>query len=225
MANGRTLTLDKVRRGILAGTWNPGQRLQPGELAKEFGTSTTVVRESLSLLAGDGLVVARANHGFFVPDLDLQELRNVTELRCQVESFAAQLSVQNATVEWEAALTAAHHRLSRTTRRSAEHPDRITPEWMEAHRSFHQALLEACGSPVITHLAENLADSTELYRRWSAPAPAAYERDVEAEHRQLLEAALAHDARTLASLLRKHYEATVDVVLRAGLKEEALTRA
>ena len=53
----------------------------------------------------------------------------------------------------------------------------------------------------------------------SAPSTAAVVRDVEGEHRGILEAALARDADRLAALLRAHYEATVQVVLNAGLTD------
>ena len=82
---------------------------------------------------------------------------------------------------------------------------------------LHAALLQACACPHMTRLAANLADHTELYRCWAAPSPAAAVRDVEKEHRDILEAALARDADRTASVLRAHYQATVNVVLESGL--------
>ncbi|RDD69857.1 GntR family transcriptional regulator [Paracoccus versutus] len=217
MSSGRSRTLESVRQGILHGDWFPGQRLQPMDLAKRFETSTTVIREALSLLVGDGLVVARPNQGFFVPDLNLRELRDITELRCRTEELGAQLAAERGDLDWEAELTGAHHRLVRIPRRLAEDPARINPEWSLAHHAFHQTIIAGSGSQQIVQVAANLSYATVLYRCWAAPHTGAAGRDVEAEHRALLEAALAHDGPKLGALLRAHYEATLDVVLEAGL--------
>lgn len=217
MAKASTQSVEGIRRTILEGHWAPGERLQPTLLAEKFGTSTTVIRESLTRLAGEHLVVIKTNRGFFVPDLDLQELADITELRCVTENLAATLAVQRGDVDWESELIAAHHKLSRTPRRLPEEPGTLNPQWSAAHREFHQMLLAPCNCEPMTQLSSNLANFTELYRRWSAPSQAAVKRDVEKEHQQILDAALVRDAPLLTELLRKHYEATVQVVMDSGL--------
>lgn len=219
MAKASTQSVEGIRHTILTGQWAPGERLQPTVLAEQFGTSTTVIRESLTRLAGEHLVVIRTNRGFFVPELDLQELADITELRCVTEALAARLAVERGDVNWESELIAAHHKLSRTPRRLPQDPQATNPDWWVAHRAFHQALLAPCDCQPMTQMSTNLANFTELYRRWAAPSPAATQRDVEAEHQQILDAALTRDSELLSSLLRKHYEATVQVVMDSGLAE------
>jgi len=221
MANPGSTTLDAIRTALLGGEFSPGDKLQPVSLAALFGTSTTVVREALTRLAGDDLVTIERNRGFFVRELRLRELRDLTELRCATEALAARLAVERGGVRWEAELIAVHHQLARTPRRVGEGAGRINEDWTRAHRAFHAKLIEACDCRPMTRLASNLADSTELYRQWAAPSPAASGRDVEEEHRGLLAAALDRDPARLGSLLRRHYEATVDVVLEAGLSLDA----
>ncbi|OIH83210.1 hypothetical protein BLJ79_16615 [Arthrobacter sp. UCD-GKA] len=219
--NNITRTIDAVRADLLAAQWPPGGKLQPGVLAARYDSSTTVIREALTRLAGDGLVVVIPNRGFFVSELDLRELRDITELRCITEELAVSLSLERGGLEWESDLMAAHYGLVRTPRRAAGDLVHINGEWAAAHRAFHTKLLEACACPHMTRLAANLADHTELYRCWAAPSDAASVRDVEKEHLDILEAALARDAVLTASLLRAHYQATVDVILRAGLVQGA----
>ena len=221
MAKASILSVEGIRRAILQGAWPPGERLQPTTLASNFDTSTTVIRESLTRLAGEGLVRIRPNRGFFVSELDLRELVDITELRCVTEALAARLSVERGDLAWESGLIAAHHNLARTPRRRADDPAQVSEAWSRAHRAFHLKLLEACDCQAMVSLSSNLADSTELYRRWAAPSPAASGRDVEREHEILLDAAVSRDAEALARLLREHYEATVQVVMDAGLVETA----
>lgn len=219
MAKASTQSVEGIRQTILEGKWAPGDRLQPTVLAEKFGTSTTVIRESLTRLAGEHLVVIKTNRGFFVPELDLQELDDITELRCVTEGLAARLAVQRGDVNWESELIAAHHKLSRTPRRLPEDETTLNPLWSQAHREFHRMLLAPCNCEPMTQLSMDLANFTELYRRWAAPSAAASKRDVETEHQLILEAALDRDAEKLTSLLRQHYEATVQVVMDAGLAE------
>lgn len=217
MAKASTHSVAGIRNAILEGRWFPGDRLQPSAIALHFETSTTVIRESLTKLAGEGLVTSKPNRGFFVPELNLRELADITELRCVTEELAAKLAVARGDLGWESTLIAAHHKLARIPRHLSQSPVVINPEWGSAHRDFHRALLSPCDCAPMLALSANLANSTLLYRRWAATSDAASARNVEHEHEQLLEAALSHDASKLARLLREHYEGSVQVILEAGL--------
>lgn len=219
MAKAGPRIVDQIREEILRGDWRPGAKLQPVAMAEGLGTSSTVVREALARLAGDGLVTTKPNRGFFVRELNLRELADLTELRCVTEELATRLALERGDVVWESELTAAHHQLARTPRRSPEDPAHVDVEWQKAHKAFHLKLLDACACPPMVKLASDLADSTELYRCWAAPYVEPNARDVEGEHRDILDAALARNSKKLAKLLRSHYEATVRVVLDSGLVE------
>ena len=159
--------------------------MQPTTLAEQFSTSTTVIRQSLTRLAGENLVTIRPNRGFFVPDLNLGELADITELRCVTRSSGREASpTERGTVSWESSLIAIHHKLSR-------HPlggyprNQIgwNPQWSQAHREFHHPLLAPCECQAgCSSFSGDLANFTELYRRWAAPSQAAVALDVEQEH-------------------------------------------
>lgn len=207
----------QVREAILTGEWSPGEKLQPTALAKRFDTSTTVVREALTRLVGERLVVTQPNRGFFVKNLELQEFQDITELRCLTDALGAKLAFERGGMEWERELVAAHYELANTRRRDKENPSIMTPEWSRAHRNFHHKILVGCECQPIIELSENLADATELYRRWSTASPASQHRSPEEEHEGLLKAALDRNADLFAVLIRMHYEKTMNTVLEAGL--------
>lgn len=217
---------DLLRNDILGAEWAPGARLPVGRLAERYETSTTVVREALTRLAGERLVRFSPNHGFFVAELSLDELRDLTELRCRVEAFGIALAVERGDLAWESELIAIHHTLERTPRRRPDDPHHITDEWFVAHQAFHAKLLEPCRLAVLTDLAATLADATALYRQWAAASPQAEARDIEAEHRAILDAVLARDADEAARLLHSHYTLSVTVIEAAELlAPEPATRA
>lgn len=216
MATSGARVTDVITAEILSGAWKPGERLQPHRLADQYSVSTTVVREALSRMTGDGLVVVKPNKGFFIPNLREQELLDITELRCVTETLAVELALQRGDLEWESELIGAHHVMTKTPRRDPK-TDQSSSEWLEAHRAFHATLLAACDCEPMTRIASNLSTATELYRRWASPSASSTSRDVEAEHEQILEAALARDAELTALRLRNHYEITAQVILKSGL--------
>jgi DNA-binding GntR family transcriptional regulator len=173
-------------------------------------------RRLLTRLAGESLLEAKINRGFFVPQLNLQEFRDVTELRCVTEALALRLALERGNLQWETNLLAAHHRMQKTPRRLPG-SNHVNDEWRRAHWGFHHALLSACGCEPILKIAAGLMQSTDLYRVWASPAKEATKRHVEHEHQDLVDAALARDTNKAIGLLRQHYEETARVVLDAGL--------
>lgn len=207
---------DELRTNMLSGRWAPGDRLQLNQLSEQFRTSSTVVREALTRLAGERLVVLRPNRGFFVPTLSLDELRDLTELRCVNEQFGVRLAIERGDLAWEGELMAAHHRMERTPSRDED--NRLTAEWATAHQAFHAQLLAACGVPTLIDLTGTISDLTQLYNRWATSATNWSGRDLSAEHQAILDAALARDAATTAELLADHYRRTLESITTLGVE-------
>lgn len=207
---------DELRINMLNGRWAPGDRLQLNQLSEQFKTSSTVVREALTRLAGERLVILRPNRGFFVPTLSLDELRDVTELRCVNEQFGVTLAIERGDLGWEGDLMAAHHRMEKTPRRDED--NQLTVEWATAHQSFHAQLLAACGVPTLIDLTNTLSDLTQLYNRWATSATNWTGRDLASEHQAILDAALARDAEATSSLLASHYRGTLESITKLGVE-------
>lgn len=212
----KSLALDvyqQIRQHIFDGHYQPGTRLAPTVLAKEYDVSTTVLREAMLLLTGDRLVVSTPGHGFSIPELQLQELTDLTMLRCHNEALALQLAIERGGLEWESAVISAHHKMTRIPRRNPESPEVPNPEWFNAHRDFHSKLLAGCGIPALIDICEKLSAATEIYRVYSVPKTKSLKRDVETEHADLLAAVLAHDTARAVALLIAHYEGTKERLL------------
>jgi len=82
---------DGLQEKILRGEYPAGTRLTQPRLAKEFGVSQSVVRESLLELKAFGLVDVRDQLGAFVSNLDPNKLLQAFEIREMLESLAARL--------------------------------------------------------------------------------------------------------------------------------------
>ncbi|MFP1646354.1 GntR family transcriptional regulator [Pontitalea aquivivens] len=211
----KTLVIDvsqRLRQRILGGVLRPGDRLQPGQLSKEFGASTTVIREALLLLGHDRLVQSSTGQGYFVSRLNQAEFRDLTKVRCHVETLALTLAIERGSLAWESELTAVHHRLVRTERKVDDQPQ-TSSEWFKAHRDFHAKLIEACRISTLIDFSETLANATELYRVWFAQTATVLSRDVEREHSDILSAVIARDAGKACALLVGHYTTTMENLL------------
>src|SRR6476659_7323754 len=115
---GRSLAEDvyeALRADVLLGRRLPGARIQLRDLADEHGVSLTVGREAVTRLASEDLVVATPQRGFRVRSLTLDDLRDLTWARIQIESLCLRASIEKGDVDWEAGLVSAHHRLAGTS--------------------------------------------------------------------------------------------------------------
>ncbi|MCY1283292.1 HTH-type transcriptional repressor RspR [compost metagenome] len=203
----------RVRQDIINGKLTPGSKLRLKELAESYDAGVIPLREALSRLAATGFVTSADQKGFSVGRISAEEIRDITNTRLHIECQALRLSIANGDLDWESRLIAAHHRLDRLP--VVEGPERLLrPDWEQAHEAFHTALLSNCGSPWLLRFANMLRDQTARYRVLSMHYSDSADRDVPAEHRALLDAALARDAEKACALLTEHYETTTQNVMR-----------
>jgi DNA-binding GntR family transcriptional regulator len=210
---------EALRADILAGRLPPGRRLRYTELCEEYQTSMGVLREGMLRLAEQGLVRGEPQQGFQVVDLSVEDLRDLTDARLELESLTLRYALTNGDVEWESRLIATHHRLSRTPQLDVDDSERLSDHWVAAHAEFHHSLLDGCANRRLKDIAGSLRDAAELYRRWSVPLGGDTERNVTSEHEAILKAALARESDQAILLLRSHIQHTTNVLLDAFATE------
>jgi DNA-binding GntR family transcriptional regulator len=198
-----------LRAEVLSGRLAPGTKLSPRALATEHDVSLSVVREALTRLSEQGLVIAEPQLGFSVVSLDLEDMRDLYRLRVLIEGTALRDAIEHGDIEYETRVIASHHRLERTPHMVEGGSGQITDEWAAAHGEFHHQLLSASTSPRLRDLADRLRDTSELYRRWSGTLTAGLPpRDIPDEHRALMQAVLDHDAERGVILITDHINRT-----------------
>jgi DNA-binding GntR family transcriptional regulator len=208
-----TSVYERLRADILAGRLRPGRRLQIKAMMESYEVGQTPLREALNRLAADGLVVAEDQRGFAVPGISADELRELTRTRCWLEERALRESMAAATPAWEEALLVAGHRLWRTPRGLDSDDPAAEAPWEARHREFHDLLVANCGSRWLVGFCQQLTDRHQRYRKLAARRAFPH-RNVEAEHRAILDAVLRRDADAAVALLVEHYTATADIILQ-----------
>jgi DNA-binding GntR family transcriptional regulator len=88
---------NRILVDIIIGALAPNEQLDENGLAKRYGGGLAGIREALTRLALEGLVVRRARVGTSVAPLDLLGAREAFEARCLIEVHCAGLAAQNAT--------------------------------------------------------------------------------------------------------------------------------
>jgi len=91
----------RLRADIILGRIPPGQKLRLDGLKQTYGVGIGALREILSRLAAEGLVVAEGQRGFEAPPVNARELRELADLRLLLERHAMAESFATGDVEWE----------------------------------------------------------------------------------------------------------------------------
>lgn len=206
----------RLKADILAGNVNPGDKLKINDIAAQLEVSPGAVREALSRLVPEGFVVSRDQRGFTVAPITIDDLLDLTRLRCDIEEIALRRSVAEGDSAWEASVLATAHRLRRTPRIVDGAPNL---DWLGQHELFHRALVNGAHSPRLLALNSQLYQQLERYRvlAWNADRS----RDVDAEHQALADAALDRDANALVRLARAHFEKTATLIVESARRDAA----
>jgi DNA-binding GntR family transcriptional regulator len=201
----------QLRDDIVEGRLAPGEKLRVEHLKSRYDVGAGTLREAITRLVSDALVEAEGQRGFKVAPVTLADLTDLTELRIHIEIDALRRSIRTGDEPWRARLQQAWDELS-----AFEQPVRpeLRKRWEARNTRFHEALIEAAASPWTLRLLRLLARHGERYRRYAIGLHDSG-RDVHAEHREILEHALAGREARAALALEAHIRTTPDLLLRA----------
>jgi DNA-binding GntR family transcriptional regulator len=195
-----------IRSRILSGELAGGVPLRQERIAEEFGVSRIPVREALSRLEAEGLVIREHHRGCIVSEVSLDDLEEALEIRSALEVRALRLAIPNMT---EADFAEAERVLERYA--AARGP----AQWTERNLEYHITLYRAAGMPRLLRMIEDLI-------RGSARSVRVYVSTVRGlrgphkEHQEILAACRKRDVALAAQLLEAHIEKT-RTALRASL--------
>lgn len=201
----------RIRDDLINGRLEAGNKLKIEHLSSLYEVSATTVREALSHLASDGLVVHEDRRGFRVAEIVAGEFEELLAIRCTVEERALRLALTLGGSQWEESVVVSRYRLLNAVR-----TEENEAEWERCHKAFHMSLISGCRSGILLRLCNQLFDENSRYRnvvRHTNSEP----RDIQAEHEAIAAAALARDADRAVELLLVHYIRT-GKLLSAALK-------
>ncbi len=201
----------QLRHDIVEGVLAPGEKLRVEHLKTRYAVGAGTLREAITRLVSDALVVAEGQRGFRVAEMTIADLQDLTELRVHIEIDALRRSIRHGDAAWRARLTYAYEELS-----AFEQPIRpeLRQRWELLNTRFHEELISAHASPWTLRMLRTLARHGERYRRLAIGSPDS-KRDVHAEHCELYELALAGKEARAALALEAHIRNTPEHLIRA----------
>lgn len=192
-----------VMKQILNGTLSPKSVVHEAKLASMLGLSRTPVREAIGKLEGEGFLV-RNGRTVMVQELTLSDYLEILHMRRLLECEAASLAADNGRIP-DSELRALRERIEATD------DDAGAEAHWELDNALHDLVARGSGSRLLAKTVAGLRRRTLLFGRDRVPARL---RNGRAEHLELVDALLAHDAERASAAMRRHLDSTRAEVLR-----------
>lgn len=205
-------TYERIRDDIIEGRLTPGVKLRVEHLKVRYGVGAGTLREAITRLVSDALVVSQGQRGFWVAQISIEDLEDLTGLRMQIEIEALRRSIRAGSPGWRARVRIAYAELA-----AVEQPilPNQRPRWEVLNTRFHEALVSGFDSPWTRRVLRLLARQSERYRQLAIHLPHTG-RDVHAEHQLIYDATMAGEEARAALALEMHIRATPDLIVRAS---------
>jgi len=208
LANDLTATL---RHEILTGRRQPNSYLRLHNLSEEFQVSLSPIRESLSILSSEGLVIQTGQRGYKVAPLLREHLIDATRARIALETLCLRLSIEHGDGEWEAHLVSSFWKLSRMEK-SDWGVDGLQ-EWETHHHGFHEALVAGCQSAMLVFFCARARSVTDRFRRIRIQRTSP-DQQVWQEHETIFELTLAKKTQQAQQALAAHIQRSSERILQ-----------
>lgn len=200
----REQTYKAMRDAIQSGKLKPGTRLREIELAERLGISRTPIREALSRLQSDGLVINEPNRGMIVTVLDRRMVSELYVMRQVLEGTAAALAARHASDEEIASLR-------EIADRDKEHTD---PQLLAANnRLFHETLYQSAHNRYLLKTLNTLRESMALLGNTTLALPGRSSTALQ-EHQAIVHALEQRDAAAAEAATVSHIKEAYRARLR-----------
>ena len=219
MSESQTLAekvFSELATAIVRGELAPGERLSEKALVERYGGSRAPMREAIQKLEARNLVVRVPHAGARVVSLSLEELRDIYEVRLELESMACRLAAERMSDEDVRGL----QELLEEHARSIEADQGLSYYQKSGNLDFHYRIIEGSkNSRLHQMLCGDLYHIIRMYRYRTSTST---ERPLQAlkEHQRMVEAIQARDSQLAELLMRRHIQVSL-TNLETRLAEEA----
>ena len=198
---------EDLRKAILAGKYDAGERLKERQLMETLGVSRTLLREALRQIEAEGLVTLVPNRGPVVSVLSYEDAEEIYEVRGTLEAQACVGFVLRA--------SSAHVRklqdVFANLKQAAEGGDVLRT--LELSSDFYDVILEGSGNKVLSSMLKLLHNRIVLLRRTSMSEPGRLPETLD-ELTRMYEALCARDESAASKASQHHVRQASRAALR-----------
>jgi DNA-binding GntR family transcriptional regulator len=201
---------ERIRQAIVTGDLKPGEPLVETVLAEWCEVSRTPIREALTRLEQDGIVV-RSDRGLIVREDSPEDVLDLYETRIALEATAARMAAERRTFHDLLQMNQlAHHMV--------EHKPEDPHEMAAANERFHRSLWRATHNRSLVDLLDRLSLHLGRYPSTTLAYPGRWER-ANAQHIAIVEAVEARDGELASRLATEHFTESRDIRLKLWTRE------
>lgn len=212
--------VNELQRRILNGQIAVGSWIRHGAIAEEFGISRTPVREALRVLQSQGIVTIVLNRGARVNGHSGRDIRELGEVRAELEGLAAGLAAERISDEQLERMQEAWRGFAETVGGLAApggSGDAVAANamWAETNEAFHGVILEASGNRQLLLSINDV--SRRLPRNTSYPAYAKSSRLLQQnvdEHQAVADAIVNRNALGARAAMVAHIRSSIESMAR-----------
>ncbi len=197
--------LREIRQMIISGQLLPGQKVHQGELAAQLNVSRIPVREALSTLHAEGVLVHKPNTGFTVARFSGEDLSEIYLMRRLLETELLR-TVDLSTVDVDH-LVGVNEHLHQTS--SENDPDSFQQDNVE----FHFGLFDYSPLELVRKEVRRLWYMSSFYRSLYMHEADSRLR-VHADHDRILDAIRSNDVKELIRASDDHRASTEALVIQ-----------
>jgi DNA-binding GntR family transcriptional regulator len=206
---------NELTTAIVRGELSPGTRLSEQTLVERYGGSRAPMREAIQKLESRNLVVRIPHAGARVVSLSLSELRDIYEVRVELESMACRLAAQRMP----------DSEIDELRCLLAEHEASIAAEQGQSYYQkagdldFHYRIIKGSNNSRLHQmLCGELYHLVRMYRYQTSTSNKRPQLALQ-EHQRIVEVIAARDAELAELLMRRHIQASL-TNLETRLAEE-----
>ncbi|MDZ3995208.1 HTH-type transcriptional repressor GlaR [Pseudomonas sp. Teo4] len=202
-----------LKQDIIRGLFKPGEKLLMSTLKERYDLGVGPLREALSQLVAEKLVVAISQKGYRVAPMSLDEMKDIYDARANLEAMIVGLAIERGDDAWEASVLAQSHTLAKVM--EVKTREQRLDVWDQRHKAFHTAIASGCGSKHLLQARTYLFDQAERYRHLWLTHTVFSEQALETkrqEHAALVEAILARDAARASTMMHTHLMTPVPII-------------
>ena len=211
--SGRGSTVGRIEAALLedisAGVLAPGTRLDEVKLTERFGVSRTPVREALTRLTAQGILIPGEKRGVQVAEYSREELAQMFESMHEIEAACARIASQRLTLLSRAEIENAQAACVA----AAEKGELV--EYLRANEGFHSAIYRATGNPYMAQVASDFRRRTGPFRAKKFASKADMVASAQS-HRDLINDIFSEDSRAASEGMRAHMTASFMQALAAN---------
>ena len=201
-ATTQEMVLKEIRKLLATGKLKPGQQIIQDALANRFGVSRVPLREALKVLQAEGQVTHEPNRGYFVAELNYEDLVAIYRLRTILEEEAIRVGIPKATNKQIDHIAKLAKDVDKASTSQEAHAVAL------ANRKFHLAILNLCGEEYLMRMITNCWDFTDNYRILYL-SDAKNRSFVSKEHARIMTAIRAKDVAKVVKLHNEHRDHAV----------------